>query len=353
MVPGALAGPGSCPTVLAMKTPIPWAVPRTPFTIAQVAPLGVTERRLRTALAEGRLTRLRQGVYVAADAVPSDPVGLHLVRALAEQVAAPGLVASHRTAALAHGVPLLGSDREAAGPVELTRDDAAGRRSERGARRTIHVGRLPDHHVTTLPSGLAVTTPVRTAVDLAACCALPEGLMALDAAARMTLADLCGSADPRHYGNARLRRAAVAPLVEAAGFLLVPGGTRRLAGALAMVDVRRESPLESYSCAHFHLAGLPEPVLQARVRSGGRTYRVDALWEAFGVVGEADGQGKYGDSAAFVEEKLREQDLVDRGLVVVRWVGREMFARPQVVVDRVSRALVSRGWGGGGVQPGR
>jgi hypothetical protein len=309
-----------------------------------VAPLGITEKRLRSALASGQITRLRHGVYVAAHAVPEDPVQLHLLRALAEQVAAPGRVASHETAALALRLPLYDTDGMAAGPVHLTRPASAADRSRTSSVRRIHLGSLPLHHVVTLPSGLVVTAPARTALDVAAGVPLPMGLMVADAAARLTFADLAGSLDRRHYENARLRTAALVPLMEAVAHVRVPGASRRLRDLLALVDVRRESPLESFSGGHMHLAGLPAPQLQARVRTSAGTYAVDFRWDRYRVIGEADGEGKYRDPAEFVREKEREGHLRDAGDDVVRWTGREMFRTPHVVMERITRALVAGGW---------
>ncbi len=327
-----------------MRTRDPWSPPTTPFTAAHVAPLGITEKRLRSACASGQIVRLRHGVYVAADAVPEDPVQLHLLRALAEQVAAPGRVASHETAALALGLPLLDTDRAAAGPLHLTRPVSATDRSRAEAGRRIHLGSLPVHHVVTLPSGLLVTTPARTALDVAAGVPLPIGLMVADAAARLAFADLAGSLDRRHYDNTRLRTAALVPLMEAVAHVRAPGATSRLMDLLALVDVRRESPLESFSGGHMHLAGLPEPQLQARVRTAAGRYPVDFRWEKYRVIGEADGEGKYRDPGEYVREKEREGHLRDAGNDVVRWTGREVFRTPHVVMERIMRALVAGGW---------
>jgi very-short-patch-repair endonuclease len=287
---------------------------------------------------------VRHGVYVSADAVPEDPVQLHLLRALAEQVAAPGRVASHATAALALGLPLFDTERAAAGPTHLTRLASDTDRSRTSSDRRIHLGALPVHHVTTLPSGLVVTTPARTALDVAAGVSLPIGLMIADAAARLTFADLAGSLDRRHYDNARLRIAALVPLTEAVAHVRAPGAASRLQDLLALVDVRRESPLESFSGGHMHLAGLPMPQLQARVRTAAGTHPVDCRWEKYRVIGEADGEGKYGDPGEFVREKEREGHLRDAGNDVVRWTGRETFRTPHVVMERIGRALVAGGW---------
>lgn len=200
------------------------------------------------------------------------------------------------------------------------------------------------HHVMTLPSGLVVTTPARTALDVAADQPLPIGLMIVDAAARLAFADLAGSLDRRHYDNGRLRAAAVVPLGEAVASVRMAGAARRLLHLLTLVDVRRESPLESFSCGQMHLAGLPMPQLQARVRTAAGTYSVDCRWEKYRVIGEADGEVKYRDPEAFVREKEREGHLRDAGNNVVRWTGREMFRTPHVVMERIMRALVAGGW---------
>ena len=66
----------------------------------------------------------------------------------------------------------------------------------------------------------------------------------------------------------------------------------------------------------------------------------DCLWEDHRVIGECDGAVKYADgSAAFLAEKQREQVLRDLGYGMVRWLAKEIMARPEVVVARVARAL--------------
>jgi hypothetical protein len=324
-----------------MRTRDPWPIPTTPFTAAHVSALGVTEQRLRSAVAAGAIVRVRHGVYVAAGSVPEEPVALHLLRALAEQVVQPSLVASHDTAALALGLPLPMTQRSAQGPVHLTRPPTLHARSERSSARRLHLAVLAPHQVVTVPSGLVVTSVGRTALDVAAGLSLPEGLMLVDAAARRDFANLTGSLDRRHYANERLRRAALVPLEAAVEERR--RGQHRLRALVGLADVRRESPLESLSFGHMVEAGLPVPRLQVPIRANGRTYVADFLWEQARVIGEADGAGKYADASAFVQEKVREGDLADLGYALVRWTGREMSATPQVVVHRIGRALVAGG----------
>jgi very-short-patch-repair endonuclease len=304
----------------------------------------VTKRRIESAVRCGRITRLRRGVYIASDAIPDDPVALHVLRAQAEQVAAPARVASHATAALALQLPLLASDRVAHGPVHATRPAAGHERTRRSRELHIHLGVLPAHHTMTTESGLVVTTPARTALDLAAVLDLPEALMALDAALRHELAALAGSTDRRHYRDTRLCRAAERPVEEALSHLAARRAWSRLQEAVRLANIRRESPLESYSAGHMHLAGLPAPRLQARIQVPGGVVYPDFLWPDLMVVAEADGEGKYRDASAFAHEKIREGHLRDLGYEVVRWTGREGFGSPALVMERIRRALLAQGW---------
>ncbi len=160
----------------------------------------------------------------------------------------------------------------------------------------------------------------------------------------LSFRELAGSLDRRHYRNTRLCVAAARPLRESLPYAASPRTARHLDLVLSLADLRRESPLESFGAAHMHLAGLPEPQLQARIRTAGGTVYPDFLWEEFMVIGEADGEGKYRDSSAFAQEKIREGHMRDLGYDVVRWTGREGFGSPGLVIDRVSRTLMGRGW---------
>jgi hypothetical protein len=63
----------------------------------------------------------------------------------------------------------------------------------------------------------------------------------------------------------------------------------------------------------------------------------DFFWEGERLIGEADGREKYEDSEASVREKEREQYLRDLDFKVVRWLGKEIYLRPAVVMARVAR----------------
>ena len=50
-------------------------------------------------------------------------------------------------------------------------------------------------------------------------------------------------------------------------------------------------------------------------------------------------QVKYQDTSEYVREKEREQVLRDLGFRVVRWLGKEILMRPDVVMARIAHAL--------------
>ena len=67
--------------------------------------------------------------------------------------------------------------------------------------------------------------------------------------------------------------------------------------------------------------------------------RVDFLWSDFGIVGEADGAGKYINRGALVAEKLREDRLRRLGYLMVRWTWDELIHTPWVIRARLEAAL--------------
>jgi hypothetical protein len=99
---------------------------------------------------------------------------------------------------------------------------------------------------------------------------------------------------------------------------------------LALLDRRRETPLESVSFAEMLEAGLPLPDPQVQVSDDRGRFigRVDFYWKEYAVAGEADGLVKYGQLVdgdpvkarqALIEEKRREDRLRAMGIHVVRW----------------------------------
>jgi hypothetical protein len=212
----------------------------------------------------------------------------------------------------------------------------------------VHGSPLDPAHVVRV-NGVAATSLARTALDLCRRSDLRGALVVADAAVRRLVTDRIPRWDDirdgcRDAGLAGTARAALdAVLREQSGW----PGCRVAQWAVERADAGAESPLESWSRAEFLLAGLPRPEAGVPVPGDdGCEYWVDLDWAEFGVVGEADGAGKYDRPRALYQEKLRQDAIERRGRRVVRWTGPELHRSPHVVVDRVESALRERGWTG-------
>ncbi len=316
-----------------MRTPRPWILPTQPTPRAILAASGVTDEMIGTQLAAGRLHRLRHGVFLAATSWPSEAGAQHLVLARAEQTANPQAVLSHNTAALVWGLPTYGFREWHDDPPTLTLPSGTNHRARLGAR--LRTASLRPGDITRDSLGYTVTSLARTAIDLAMPLALPEALVILDAAGRLHIESLLDRPRHRDYANLRLVRSVRESLLTA----VPPRATRRLLPVIEKVEPCRESPAESLTAGHLYLSGLPIPIFQAPISSPRGTLYPDCYWPAKRLVGECDGAVKYLDQASIVKEKEREQWFRGESYGMVRWLGKEIFGRPAVVMARIEVAL--------------
>jgi very-short-patch-repair endonuclease len=307
-----------------MKTPRPWQLPRRPTTLATLQAAGVTWAMIRTHVANGSLLRLRDGVYLGARYWPE------------EQAFHPAAVISHHSAALVWCIPSPPAADWGGLPPRLIVPRDGSLRAQRRPGRSLSVAALPASQVTVDGEGWSITTPERTAVDLARDCDLPGALVVLDSAARLVLAAMVANPRRRDFANPLLLREVRAALAAACDGRR---GMKQVLAAIQLVDPRRESPIESLTAGHLALAGLPMPEFQAPIQTAAGMLYPDCLWREHNLVGEADGAGKYRDGEAWVKEREREQLLRDLGFRVVRWLGKEIMWQPAVVMDRIARAL--------------
>lgn len=241
-------------------------IPDHPFTSEQAGALGLTDHQLRTALHEGKIRRVVRGVYARADL--SDTADLR--SAAVALVVRPHQVVCDRTAAWLHGVDVFGlTDKAILPPVEVC--------ALRGHAITELAGvdgRTRDLTLEDLMElgGCRVTTPLRTALDLACGLGQHRALGALDqfmrhhAVTQWEMSHL--------LARFRRRRGVIQ--------------ARRL---IPLADPRAESPMESWVRLDIHLAGLPAPVLQHRVLCDGvLLYRLDHAYPAHHVAVEYDGE---------------------------------------------------------------
>ena len=319
-----------------VRTPRPWLLPPRPVPLADLLVPGVTRAMVATQVKAGRLLRLRDGVFVAAQAWPEDNAGQHVLLARAEQVANPAGVISHHSAGLVWGLPSPPLANWLELPPTLTSPRGGGQRCRRSAHARWVEAELPDHHVTRDQEGWSVTTVARTAVDLARGPDLPAALVVLDAAARAMCAGMISRPRRSDYANPALLQPIRASFEDARA------GRRGLGAALKgieLADPLRESPIESLTAAHLVLAGLPMPEFQEPIQTRLGIFYPDCLWREQGLIGEADGAEKYSDTNANIREKEREQALRDLGFRMVRWLGKEITYHPDIVMARIARQL--------------
>lgn len=269
------------------------ALPKTPFTRAGARDLDVSAQRLTDLLAEGRVRRVLRNVYVRADV----PDSVECRAAAAALVVTPGAVFVDRTAAWLHGVDVFDyRELEVLPPLEcvVLRDRSRIDRPEcLGGERD-----LAPHDITGV-SGLRVTTPLRTALDLGCVLGRPDGLAALDMFMRthgVTRWELEASL-PRY----RRRR-----------------GVVRLRGLVPLADPRSESPGESRTRFVVHEAGLPAPVLQHRVlHDGFELFRLDLAWPKNRVALEYDGAEWHESEQQRTADERRRAWLRQQGWTVI------------------------------------
>lgn len=276
---------------------------------------GYTGDEVARLLRNGELTRIRRGTYVTGPG-PDEHAARHRLQVRAAMVElADGAVVSHWSAAVLHGLPVW---RLPLRKVAVTRPRPSGGRRDPG----LHMRPAPLRgDETVLLDGIPTTSVARTVTDLARSVPFEVAVAAADSALALGLATV-GGLEAAAY---RCRGWPGAP------------AARRVAG---FADPRAESVGESRSRVAIARAGLPAPHLQFEVRdrSGRLIGRTDFAWPEQGVVGEFDGEVKYGrlvpagqtPGDVVFREKIREDAMRALGYRMVRWIWSDLgsFTRP-------------------------
>lgn len=238
------------------------------------------------------------------------------------------------TACLAWGVGAVVSHRAAAalwrldgfepGPLELTVPNAR----RRAAPGIIHRYRLSRSDMTRV-DGVAVTTPERTLLDLAA--VVPVDLVeeALDDALRRRLVAI-----------PRLRRRLAA---EAA-----PGrrGVVAMRRVLEEQDPTKPPPASVFERRLSRLlkqARLPDPVPQYEICDGDRYVFIDFAFpeRRFGI--EADSYRWHSGRIRWERDRARLNRLTLQGWRILHVTWADLVRRPHVVIDTITKALADQG----------
>lgn len=255
-----------------------------------------------------KYTRVFRDVYVSE--------GTELTHALRARAAwlwsgRRGVIAGF-SAAVLHGSEWVDASR----PVDIIHDN---RHALAGLK--IWGDRLEDDEFETV-EGVAVTTPARTALDLACWYPTTTAVAALDALARVTdfkVPDV-ELLLARHAGRRGLQRARV---------------------ALDLVDAGAQSPKETWLRLVLVQAGLPRPQTQIPVHDefGNVLAYLDMGWEDVKVAVEYDGEQHREDRWQYTWDVRRLERVERRGWILVRVVAGN---RPAEILHRVRAALACR-----------
>jgi hypothetical protein len=252
--------------------------------------------------------RLFRDAYIRADATVD-----HLTLCKAASLLLPaGAALSHRSAALLYNANILALDQ----PVEATAN--GGLRSQPGLR----VARSAlDPTDRWRRGGLPVTSPLRTAFDLARSPDLTAAVIGLDAMLfrRAVKVDAL-----RAYLDAHPRWT----------------GVRAAAAALALARPDVESPMETRLRLGIVLAGLPEPVVQYDVLTPGGRFvaRLDLAYPKQRVGLEYDGD-HHRDRDTFRSDAVRLNRLRLLDWSVLRFTAGDVLHNPDRMVTQIRAAL--------------
>lgn len=280
--------------------------PRQPFLTATALAAGLSAKQLRGP----RFRRLFRGVYVAAE-VPRLPA--QRIRA-ALLLHPPGAFASHASAARLLGVPLPpGLDEE-----HVSVPEPRHRRPREGI--VTHV--VPEETPVWQVGGLRVSAPARLFVELAG---------------QLRLVDLVV------VGDYLVRKGWVRPAEIAAASRT--SRSRAACRAAHYVRAEVDSAMESRLRMLLVLAGLPEPVVNHVIRDerGRVRMRFDLSYPELRIVIEYDGRHHRADLDQWDRDEQRKDWFDDTGWRHVPVFSRGIYVRPDQTLDRVARALASRG----------
>ncbi|MDT0215139.1 type IV toxin-antitoxin system AbiEi family antitoxin domain-containing protein [Rothia sp. ARF10] len=281
-----------------------------PFSRAEILLTGVSEWTLRRAAASGFLITLAKGLYAVREPwLAQSQWARHRHKAVAAARLTPDAIVSH-----ASGAALLGLPHPAYAPEKVAMtvlDDV--RTSRQDTWRRFHRGRTPPEHVV-IRHGVPGFVASRVVIDSGRevhgrdALAIADGAIRAGLVCRDELLDM--RSHQRHW-----------PGVAATNDVLL------------LADGRRENWLESASAWSMRRWGLPVGAPQVNVftTDGEFVGRPDVLWQAQGLVGEADGIDKYLLNGAtdrevraqLQREAVRETGFTDLGLQVIRWTPRE------------------------------
>lgn len=267
--------------------------PDHPFTAADAARLGIDSNHLRELLACGAIRQILYGVYV-----PGAWIDTLATRArAAARVLPPQCVIADRSAASLHGIDVLDyAELDVVPDLEVVSVRAANptrRGGVLGGKRDLEPG-----EVMTI-DGVPVTTPIRTACDIACLRGRRRAIATLDAFRTMFV---ISEADLRRMLRRYAGRRGVTQLRE-----LIP---------LSRTGV--DSQAESWIRIDMHDEGFPMPEAQVWVRvPGWGRAKVENAYEHLRIAVEFDGEEHHSDDEDVAYDEARRTALRIAGWIII------------------------------------
>jgi very-short-patch-repair endonuclease len=280
-----------------------------PFTRSQARLAGITDAQLRGR----RFRRLFRGVHIDAHVDVTPALWMH-----AALVAGPSdAVISHLTALWLYGLEL-----RRLLPLHVS---TRTRTHTRQAGIQAHQRSAPISARSV--GGVAVTSPLRTLVDIAT---------------KVTTIELVQAAE--HLIHRRLTTSEEIAEYAMARHL---DGVRRLRRVLGLIREGVESPRESTLRLMIVFARLPEPRCNVDIHDGGGRFiaRGDLVYETYRLVVEYDGWYHERSAAQRQRDLGRRERLEAAGWRVIVVTSDDM-RKPEMLIARIHQALVARGYDG-------
>lgn len=268
-------------------------LPDHPFCLRDLDALGLSRSRLRRLIADGTLRRLFRGVYVRSDV----PETLALRASALALVVPPHTVVCDRTAAWLHGIdcfePTEDASFAALEVVAIGDHDRTRRDKVYGGTRALLREDICE------VSGVKVTTPARTAADLARLRGRRSALAMLDAFAR-------------HHGVSQADHARL--LARLKGHR----GVVQYRELAPLADPRPESLAESWTRMDIKDHGLPLPTPQVWVElEGFGRVRLDLAYPRWKIAIEYNGEEFHSSAQARAADAERIRALEAAGWIVI------------------------------------
>jgi predicted transcriptional regulator of viral defense system len=277
--------------------------------VAQAADVGIAGQRLTELVRRGVIARVARGVYSMGN-TPANAADPRVVST------ACNVVVSHESAAAWFGVDLPEPIRD----THVTAPRNRGRRADSIPGARLHRASLADVDVATV-SGIRVTRPLRTALDIARHASIESAVAIVDAFMRAKLVR------PEEFAMAAQN--AQGP------------GRVRIQLVASLVDPRSGSILESLTRVLMWRRGLPAPTSQfpfCHPQQGLIGY-VDFSWPQLKAILECDGYEYHSARGPFQKDRRRWSAIGSTGwhLVVVTWF--DVTCDPDYVIGAVQDLL--------------